>query len=153
TTEPPAGSIDPAAWYRVQNTNSGACLDAADWGTGDGTALQQWACGTGANQGWQFRPAGGGHYQVVNRHNAKVWDVDGGAGATADGTKVHLWSSVGSTNQQWRPEPLAAGGRYRFVARHSGKCLAVDGSSTANGAKLSQQPCNNSPAQSFALTG
>nr|WP_233841494.1 RICIN domain-containing protein [Streptomyces microflavus] len=43
--------------------------------------------------------------------------------------------------------------RYRFVARHSGKCLAVDGSSTANGAKLSQQPCNNSPAQSFALTG
>ncbi|MFC9177349.1 RICIN domain-containing protein [Streptomyces sp. NPDC057107] len=153
TTEPPVGSIDPAAWYRVQNTNSGACLDAADWGTGDGTALQQWACGTGANQSWQFRPTGGGHYQVVNRHNTKVWDVDGGAGATADGTKVHLWSYVGSTNQQWRPEPLATTGRYRFVARHSGKCLTVDSSSTANGARLSQQPCNGAAAQSFALTG
>ncbi|MGW4218489.1 RICIN domain-containing protein [Streptomyces bacillaris] len=153
TGEPPAGSIDPAAWYRVQNTNSGACLDAADWGTGDGTALQQWACGTGANQGWQFRPTSGGHYQVVNRHNGKVWDVDGGAGATADGTRVHLWSYVGSTNQQWRPEALAANGRYRFVARHSGKCLTVDSSSTADGARLSQQPCNGAAAQSFALTG
>ncbi|MBT1103641.1 RICIN domain-containing protein [Streptomyces sp. Tu10] len=152
TTEPPVGSIDPAAWYQVRNANSGACLDAADWGTADGTALQQWACGTGANQGWQFRPTDGGHYQVVNRHNAKAWDVDGGSGATADGTKVHLWSYEGGLNQQWRPEALAAGGQYRLVARHSGKCLSVDNSSTADGAGISQQPCSGSPAQAFTLT-
>lgn len=152
TTEPPVGSIDPAAWYQVRNANSGACLDAADWGTADGTALQQWACGTGVNQGWQFRPADRGHYQVVNRHNAKAWDVDGGSGATADGTKVHLWSYEGGLNQQWRPEALAAGGHYRFVARHSGKCLSVDNSSTADGAGLSQRPCSGSPAQAFTLT-
>ncbi|MFE7338889.1 RICIN domain-containing protein [Streptomyces griseus] len=153
TTDPPAGSIDPAAWYQVRNVNSGACLDAADWGTANGTALQQWACGTGANQGWQFRPADGGHYQVVNRHNAKAWDVDGGSGATADGIKVHLWSYEGGLNQQWRPEALGTSGQYRFVARHSGKCLAVDGSSTADGARLSQQPCSGSAAQAFTLTG
>ncbi|MFI0759773.1 RICIN domain-containing protein [Streptomyces anulatus] len=152
TTEPPVGSIDPAAWYQVRNANSGACLDAADWGTADGTALQQWDCGTGANQGWQFRPTDGGHYQAVNRHNAKAWDVDGGSGATADGTKVHLWSYEGGLNQQWRPEALAAGGQYRFVTRHSGKCLSVDNSSTADGAGLSQQPCSGSPAQAFTLT-
>ncbi|MFI0004549.1 RICIN domain-containing protein [Streptomyces globisporus] len=152
TTEPPVGSIDPAAWYQVRNANSGACLDAADWGTADGTALQQWACGTGANQGWQFRPTDTGHYQVVNRHNAKTWDVDGGPGATADGTRVHLWSYQGGVNQQWRPEALAGAGQYRFVARHSGKCLAVDNSSTANGARFSQQPCSGSPAQVFSLT-
>ncbi|MFF0508681.1 RICIN domain-containing protein [Streptomyces fimicarius] len=153
TTDPPAGSIDPAAWYQVRNANSGACLDAADWGTANGTALQQWACGTGANQGWQFRPTDGGHYQVVNRHNAKAWDVDGGSGATADGTKVHLWSYEGGANQQWRPEALSGSGQYRFVARHSGKCLAVDNSSTADGARLSQQPCSGSAAQAFTLTG
>ncbi|MFJ7087603.1 RICIN domain-containing protein [Streptomyces griseus] len=153
TTDPPAGSIDPAAWYQVRNVNSGACLDAADWGTANGTALQQWACGTAANQGWQFRPTDGGHYQVVNRHNAKAWDVDGGSGATADGTKVHLWSYEGGVNQQWRPEALSGSGQYRFVARHSGKCLAVDNSSTANGARLSQQPCSGSAAQAFTLTG
>ncbi|MGQ4732122.1 RICIN domain-containing protein [Streptomyces sp. Ju416(a)] len=152
TTEPPVGSIDPAAWYQVRNANSGACLDAADWGTANGTALQQWACGTGANQGWQFRPTDSGHYQVVNRHNAKAWDVDGGPGATADGTRVHLWSYEGGVNQQWRPEALAGAGQYRFVARHSGKCLAVDNSSTANGARLSQQSCSGSSAQVFSLT-
>ncbi|WUS95357.1 RICIN domain-containing protein [Streptomyces sp. NBC_00708] len=151
TTEPPAGSIDSSAWYRVKNANSGACLDAADWGTADGTALQQWSCSTGANQSWQFRPAGDGTYQVVNRHNTKVWDVDGGPGATAAGTKVHLWSYVGGTNQQWRAEPSGAAGQYRFVARNSGKCLAVDGASTANGAHLSQQQCDGSTAQTFSL--
>ncbi|MFE2054404.1 RICIN domain-containing protein [Streptomyces sp. NPDC056465] len=153
TTEPPAGSIDPSAWYRVRNSNSGACLDAADWGTADGTALQQWACGTGANQSWQFRPTGDGTYQVVNRHNAKVWDVDGGPGATGNGIKVHLWSYAGGSNQQWRPESAGTGGQYRFTARHSGKCLTVDNSSKADGARLSQQPCDGSPAQAFTLTG
>ncbi|CAM5704148.1 hypothetical protein SBADM41S_10833 [Streptomyces badius] len=61
TTEPAAGSIDPVAWYQVRNSNSGAGLDAADWGTADGTALQQWACGRQPTQGWQFlRPTHSG---------------------------------------------------------------------------------------------
>jgi glucosylceramidase len=148
----PNGPIDPAAWYRVVNAGSNACLDAADWGTGDGTALQQWACGTGTNQKWQLRPTSDGYYQVVNQFNNRVWDVDGGPGATANGTKVHLWTSFGSTNQQWRPEATGTSGQYRFVARHSGKCLAVDNGSTANGARLSQQPCDSSNAQKFTLT-
>lgn len=152
TTEPPAeGSIDSSAWYHVTNSHSGACLDAADRGTGDGTALQQWSCGTGANQSWQFRPAGDGTYQVVNRNGGKVWDVDGGPGATAAGTKVHLWSYVAGANQQWKAEPVGTAGQFRFVARHSGKCLSVDGASTANGARLSQQVCDGSSAQAFAL--
>ncbi|MEU8950370.1 RICIN domain-containing protein [Streptomyces sp. NPDC048489] len=147
----PTGPIDSSTWYRVANTNSGACLDATDWGTANGTALQQWSCGDGANEKWQFRSTGDGYYQVVNQFNNKSWDVDGGSGATADGTKVHLWDYVGGTNQQWRAETVASG-QYRFVARHSNKCLAVDGSSTANGAKLSQQTCSGSTAQSFRLT-
>lgn len=149
----PTGPIDPAAWYRVANTGSGACLDAADWGTANGTALQQWACGTGANQSWQFRPTGDGYYQAVNRHNGKAWDVDGGSGATADGARVHLWDYVGGTNQQWRPEPAGTANGYRFVARHSGKCLTVDNASTADGARLSQQPCSQAASQAFTLTG
>ena len=147
------GPIDSGAWYRVVNAGSGACLDAADWGTANGTALQQWTCGTGANQSWQFRPSSDGYYQVVNQFNNKSWDVDGGSGATADGIKVHLWDYVGGTNQQWRIEAIGGVGQYRLVARHSGKCLTVDGSSTANGAMLSQQSCSGSAAQSFSLTG
>ncbi|AEY85461.1 putative glycosyl hydrolase [Streptomyces hygroscopicus subsp. jinggangensis 5008] len=153
STGTPAGPIDSAAWYQVVNANSGACLDAVDWGTANGTAVQQWTCGTGANQAWQFRPVGDGFYQVVNRHNGKAWDVDGGSGATADGARVHLWDYVAGTNQQWRPEPVGSSGQYRFVARHSGKCLTVDNSSTANGARVSQQGCNGSSAQAFGLAG
>ena len=71
----------------------------------------------------------------MNRHNAKVWDVDGGAGATADGTMVHLWTYVGGANQQWRPTSTT-GGRYRFTARHSGMCLTVGSSTGPTGPAL-----------------
>jgi glucosylceramidase len=156
-TTPPAGggTIDPAAWYQVVNQNSGKCLDDADFGTANGAALQQWTCGTpvAANQSWQFRPTGGGYYQVVSRYAPSlVWDVDGGPGATGDGARVHLWSYVGGTNQQWQPVSLG-GGNYRFVARNSGKCLDVRDVSTADGAPLQQWTCTGGPAQTFRLAG
>ncbi|MEV0173689.1 RICIN domain-containing protein [Streptomyces sp. NPDC050803] len=153
-TTAPTGPIDATKWYSVVNSNSNACLDATDWGTSNGTPVQQWTCTTGqANQSWQFRPTSDGYYQVVNRHNGLVVDVEGGPGATADGTRIQLWSWAGNTNQQWRPEPVGTSGTYRFVARHSGKCLAVNDASTANGARVSQQPCGTSTAQTFTLNG
>jgi glucosylceramidase len=60
---------------------------------------------------------------------------------------------VGGTNQQWRPESTGTAGGHRFVARHSGKCLTVDNASAADGARLSQRPCDGSNAQRFTLTG
>ncbi|MFE7548033.1 RICIN domain-containing protein [Streptomyces gardneri] len=90
--------------------------------------------------------------QVVNQHNNRVWDVDSGPGATANGAKVRLWTYFASTNQPWRPEATGISGQYRFVARRSGKRLAVNSGSTANGARLAQQPCDSSNAQKFSLT-
>jgi glucosylceramidase len=151
TSQPPATSIDPSRWYQVINTNSGKCLDDAGWGTANGTALQQWACGTGTNQQWQFRPTGNGYYQAVNRFAPNlVWDVNGGAGATNDGAQVHLWAYGGGTNQQWLPASLG-GGNFRFTARNSGKCLDVRDVSTADGALLQQWACTGGVAQSFRL--
>ncbi|GAB4084817.1 hypothetical protein GCM10028784_14470 [Myceligenerans cantabricum] len=153
STDPgPTTGIDPAAWYQVVPEASGKCLDAADWGTTDGTGLQQWTCGDAgqANQRWQFRPTSDGHYRVVNEHADKVWDVDGGPGATADGTPVHLWSSVGGTNQQWLPSE--SGDTLTFTARHSGSCLTLDGAAGANGTGLTQRRCAGTAAQRFRLT-
>ncbi|WP_204046463.1 RICIN domain-containing protein, partial [Acrocarpospora phusangensis] len=89
----PGGPIDASAWYQVVNVNSGKCVDAAGWGTGNGTAVQQWTCGSAQNnQQWQFRSTSDGFYQVVGRNApAQVWDVSGGVGATADGVKVQTW--------------------------------------------------------------
>ncbi len=146
----PGGAITPDTPYQVVGADSGRCLDAVDWGTGDGTELQQWECGAPgqANQTWRFLPTDDGHHRVLNQHAGAVWDVDGGPGATADGTPVHLWSYVGAANQQWRPERLSDG-THRFVARHSGKCLTLEGG--GDGARLSQQPCGSGGGQSFRV--
>jgi glucosylceramidase len=149
-TDPPV--IEPGAGYQVIGKAGGKCLDVVDWGTGDGAGLQQWTCGSPgqANQTWLFQPIGDGYYSVTSRHAGSSWDVDGGPGAIADGTRVHLWSYVGGANQQWRPERTANGG-YRFVARHSGKCLTLNSPVSADGTRLSQQPCTGAAAQSFEL--
>jgi glucosylceramidase len=147
------GAIDATKWYQVINQNSGKCLDDAGWGTANGTVLQQWSCSNPAatNQQWQLRPTSGGYYQVVNRNaSSLVWDVNGGAGATADGTQVHLWSYGGGTNQQWQPVSVG-NGYYKFVARNSGKCLDVRDVSTADGAWLQQWTCTGGTAQAFRL--
>ncbi len=54
------GGIDTSAWYEVVNQNSGSCVDDTSFGTANGTPAQQWSCGGGTNQQWQFRPAGAG---------------------------------------------------------------------------------------------
>lgn len=144
---------DPAAWYQVASSASGKCLDAADWGTTDGTGLQQWTCGDAAqaNQRWRFTPTTNGYYQVLNQHAGKVWDVDGGPGAVGDGSAIHLWTYVGGTNQQWRPATTTSGG-LTFTARHSGSCLTLGSATGTNGTRFTQQPCTGAATQSFQLT-
>jgi glucosylceramidase len=148
------GGIDSSAWYQVVNQNSNACVDDSAGGTANGTSVQQWACGAGNNnQQWQFRPTDSGYYNVLNRNAAaqnEVWDVTGGASATADGAKIQTWAYGGGSNQQWQPVSLG-GGFYKLVARNSGKCLDVPAASTANGVQLQQYTCNGTAAQSFRL--
>jgi Ricin-type beta-trefoil lectin domain-like/Bacterial Ig-like domain (group 2) len=140
----------------IVNTNSTLCVDAAGWGTTNGTVVQQYTCGAQTNQEWQFQPTDSGYYQVVNRnassqagHNL-VWDVSGGAWAVANGVSVQLWAYGGGTNQQWMPVSLG-NGAYKFVARNSSKCLDVPGASSAVLTRLQQYDCNGTAAQSFTL--
>ncbi|MHA6757199.1 RICIN domain-containing protein [Streptacidiphilus sp. PAMC 29251] len=145
------GSINASAWYTVTNANSGKCVDAQGGGTGNGTAVQQWACGAGnTNQQWQFQPTDSGYYKVVS-HNAtsEAWDVSGGPGSTGNGVQIQLWSYGGGTNQQWKPTQNA-NGSYTFTPRNSGtQCL--DAASTSDGARTQQWTCNGNTAQAFTL--
>ena len=148
------GTINSSAWYEVVDQNSGACADASNSGTANGTAVQQWACGTSLNQQWQFVPTSNGYYYVIGRNAAaqnEVWDVTGGPSATAPGTGLQTWSYGGGTNQQWEPVPSASG-YYTLVARNSGLCLDPPDASTANGVQLEVDTCNGSAAQNFRLT-
>jgi glucosylceramidase len=150
---PPVSTINPAAWYQVISTNSGKCLDAADWGTGNGTALQQWSCGVPAadNELWQFRPTSDGYYRVLSRLSpGKSWDIAGGQGATRNGSLAQLWGYSGASNQQWKPAKSAAND-YTFASRGGAHCLDVAGVSKLDGARLQVWTCTGGAAQTFRL--
>jgi endoglucanase len=143
-------TINTTSWFSLVNQNSGSCVDAAGWGTANGTLVQQWACSSQANQGWQFQSRGNGAYSVVNRNvPAEAWDVTNKG--TANGSLLQLWSYGGGTNQQWMPVSLG-NGSYKFVDVGSGRCLDVPAASAANGVQLQIYDCNGTAAQSFRLS-
>lgn len=144
------GGIDASTWFNVINVKSGLCVDAAGWGTTNGTVLQQWACGVNqSNQAWQFQYVGGSLRRIANRGApAEGWDVTNSA--TASGSPTQLWAYVGGMNQQWTPV-LRADGYYQFVGKASGSCLTVSGGSTINGAALQIADCDGSAAQGWKL--
>ncbi|MFJ5999702.1 ricin-type beta-trefoil lectin domain protein [Streptomyces sp. NPDC092370] len=136
-------SADSAGWLknpapapaRVQSGIAGKCMDVNGAGTADGTAVQTWACGDGANQYWSAYTDG------TLRSLGKCLDAAGGA--TANGAKVQLWACHGGANQVWQPY----NGGYRNPA--SGRCLDVPGASTANGTQLVLWDCNGGSHQKW----
>ena len=146
-----ASTISSNAWYNLVSQTSSKCLDAAGWGTNDGTPAIQWVCGSQQNnQEWQLQSTDSGYYTIVNRNAPnEVLDVTGMG--TAPGTKVELWQNLNGSNQQWMPVPLG-NGSYKLVGRQSGLCLDVPGSSTENGTNLQIWNCNGTGAQAFQLT-
>ena len=149
-----SGAINPSGWYQVANANSSDCVDATGGGTANGTAVQQWACGSGnTNQEWQFQPTSNGYYQVVTRNApTEAWNVTGGAGATGNGVPIQLWTYGGATNEQWEPV-LNTNGSYSFhPLSNPNECLDVTNQSTANGTQLQQWSCTGAANQQFNLT-
>ncbi|MEA3177648.1 MAG: endoglucanase [Gammaproteobacteria bacterium] len=144
-------TINTSAWYNVVNTNSGACVDAANQATANGTAIQQWACGPQqVNQEWQLQSQGNGNYSIVAR-GAPGQALDVINRGTANGSLIQLWTYGGGTNQQWMPVSVASG-LYKLVNVASGRCLDVPAASTANGVQLEIYDCNGTGAQSFRLS-
>ncbi|GGU21267.1 hypothetical protein GCM10010244_54760 [Streptomyces coeruleorubidus] len=82
----------PAA-ARVQPGIAGKCLDVNGAGTADGTAVQIWSCGDGANQLWSAYTDG------TLRSMGKCLDAAGWG--TANGTKVQTWTCNGGSHQRW----------------------------------------------------
>src|SRR5438045_3588789 len=87
-----AQSISTTTWYKIVNQNSGKCIDDANWGTTNGSIVQQYGCGgTQTNQQWQFVATDSGYYQIVT-HQAScclAWDATNNG--SANGTKIQEW--------------------------------------------------------------
>ncbi|WHM40948.1 RICIN domain-containing protein [Streptomyces sp. BPTC-684] len=93
--------------------HSGKCLDVegGPGATDNGDNVHQWTCHNPprSNQRWFLQEAGDGYaYQIQAAHSGKCLDVEGGPGATADGTNVYQWTCLGpaNTNQWWYLAPI-----------------------------------------------
>lgn len=147
-------SVSTTAWFNVVDQSSGSCVDDANWGTANGTIVQQWSCGTQQyNQEWQFQSQGNGAYSVTSRNApGEVWNVTNNG--TADGSPLQLWSSTGGTNELWMPVSLG-NGLYKFVGVGSGKCIDITYTWIplfGNGWQFFINDCNGSSTQSFSLS-
>ncbi|MDX3854557.1 RICIN domain-containing protein [Streptomyces sp. AK02-01A] len=144
-----AAAALPTGWVTVTNKGSGKCVDARAAATGNGTAVQQYACNGSLAQNWSLTATSGGHVRAGNRNaEGQVWDVKDVS--TADAAAVQLWTYSDGVNQQWLPV-AETDGAYHFVNRNSGKCLDVPSASTADSVQLQQYTCNGSAAQSFRV--
>ncbi|MFB7248263.1 glycosyl hydrolase [Streptomyces populi] len=90
---------------------------------------------------FSFTTSGGTRSGEVKGVGGKCLDVSGGA--SADGTKVQLWTCNNTGAQKWT---VAADGTVKAL----GKCLDVSGGGSADGTKVQLWTCNNSGAQKWA---
>jgi len=140
TTPPPSG------YTRLQNRNSGKCVDVEGASTADGANIFQWSCHNNANQQWLMEDVGGGYVQLRAQHSGKCADV--WEWSTADGGEIRQYTCTGGTNQQWTVEDMGSG-YFRLRNRYSGKCMDDWEWNTADGADLRQYTCNSYNVQQF----
>jgi hypothetical protein len=120
--------------YKIISRNSGKAMDAAGFGTANGTQIQQWTYASGNNQKWNVTNTGSDNYKIIGVQSGKSLDIN--SGSTANGTKVHLWDYWGGAMQTFK-FASSGSGNYRITPNSAtGSCLDVDGVSTANGAKV-----------------
>ncbi len=121
----------------IASALSGFCVDDANAGTANGTAIQLYTCNGTNAQSWTVAPDN--TLQVLT----DCMDVAGGA--TAAGTKVQLHTCNGTGAQQW----VAANGEIRNP--QSGLCLTDPGASTSKGTQLVIDPCDGDAGQHWTL--
>jgi hypothetical protein len=144
---------------RIVAMHSGRCVDIPGGNGSEGTAVEQYDCHDGYNQGWLMR----------------WWDNDGAtdfyliesadpasAGMCLDvqwasqnpGAPVILYPCHGGHSQQWslqNPNPLITGNFVR--ARHSNQCLDVAGGNPENNGGVVQNACSGAESQIWGRNG
>ncbi|NUP50518.1 MAG: hypothetical protein HOW97_24885 [Catenulispora sp.] len=127
----------------VSGVSPTLCLDDRSGGSTDGTVIQVYACNATGAQNFTLYPDG------TVRKYGKCLDITGGASATANGTKVELWTCLATNgapnvNQTWQ----VRSDRSLFNP-NSGKCLDDPNSTTTNSTQVQIYTCNGTGAQKW----
>lgn len=150
TTQPVRKStlLSDTTIYRIENRNSGQVLDVYNFGTADGTSVQQWGWSGAACQQFVFLPTGDGYYKIRDQNSKKLIEV---AGLSRDnGGVVDLWRDANAFQQQWAITPTGDG-YVVFQNRFSGRSLDVVGASKTAGTKVDQWDYNNATQEQWKL--
>lgn len=126
--------------------NGGQCVDVAgDDLSQNGQQVQLFNCLTIASfnpmaqdQQWSLSPDG------TLRTLGRCLDIDGNA--TANGTKLELYTCNGVGGQQWKPQANGS-----LMNPQSGRCLDDPSGNTANNTALQLYDCNGNAAQVFTF--
>ena len=118
----------------------GKCVDVAQAGTADGTAVQLYTCNGTAAQKWSVNADG------TVRALGKCLDVT--AAGTADGTKVQLYNCNGTGAQKW-----TLNAAHDLVNLGANKCLDATGPSSADRTRLQIWTCTGTPNQKWTQAG
>ncbi|MEU6370988.1 lectin [Streptomyces sp. NPDC046931] len=134
TSAPPKPRVGPV----TSGVNSAQCIDDANSGTDDHTAIRLWTCNGTYAQDWTVAADG------TLRTLGKCLDVVN-SGKT-NGTLVQLYTCNGTGAQKW-----TAGADGSLTNPNSGLCLDDPHSSTTDGTQLQIYTCNRTAAQRWTL--
>lgn len=127
--------------YKILARHSGKSLDVANWGTTNGTRVQQWTWHGGASQQWTFEKQSDGCYEIkANTTTGLNLDLS----SPASGTALRLWADNNADGQRFQLTSLG-GGYYRITPKISTAFgLDVAAASTADGADVIEYAWNSS---------
>ncbi|MFD7880080.1 lectin [Streptomyces sp. NPDC059766] len=136
------GDTTAPARPRVGPVTSGVtatqCIDDANSGTADSTAIRLWTCNGTYAQDWNIAADG------TLRTLGKCLDVTNSG--TTNGTLVQLYTCNGTGAQKW-----TVGSDGSLKNTNSGLCLDDPNSSTTEGTRLQIYTCNGTAAQKWGL--
>lgn len=123
--------------YQVIARHSAKALDVDNWGTSNGTQVQQWTWHAGASQQWTFEKQTDGLYEIKT-HVATGMNLH--LANSSSGTSLAIWQDNNGTGQRFQLTSLD-NGFYRITPRiNTSYALDVSAASTADGADVLQYP-------------
>ncbi|MFD7453551.1 glycoside hydrolase family 11 protein [Kitasatospora sp. NPDC059827] len=126
----PGGGITSGSVHTLADAAAGRVLDEPAGQNGNGTQLQVWDGGGGANQQWRADQNDDGSYTLTNVASGKALDEPNNQ--LSNGTRTQVWDSSGAANQHWRAT-RNDDGSYTLTNVASGKALEIPGGQTGNG--------------------
>ncbi len=151
TSSTPSDDIIDGTIYTIRNVNSGMYLDVSDGKAENGTNVQQWDSGNGANNKFRAVSAGNGYFYLMSQlgdGNTYALDV---SGKKADnGTNISIYTFNGGDNQQFKFVKNSDGSySIRTKVSNDASCIEVNAKSTEAGANIQEWEFNGGNNQNW----